>query len=129
SCILHGDLNSNNIIMSDDLRNMVFIDFQDSGRGHVYEDFITLESSVRIHHPVCTEFMEIYAAEKLLTSRTPAAPGYAHFVNTIRNAALGNFDDVYRNYLYGVAAYGLRLMRISAFSNPAKARISASILW
>ena len=51
TCIVHGDFNSNNIIVSENTRGapdrFVYIDFQDTGRGHVFFDFVAFETSLR----------------------------------------------------------------------------------
>ncbi len=47
-CISHGDLNANNILVNSSKDSVVFIDFQNTGRHHIYRDFISFESSIRI---------------------------------------------------------------------------------
>jgi DNA-binding NarL/FixJ family response regulator len=46
TCIIHGDLNSHNIIVRPD-GNWYLLDYAHTGRGHVFQDFINLELSIR----------------------------------------------------------------------------------
>jgi hypothetical protein len=46
SCIIHGDLNGDNIIVGSD-GNWYLLDYAHTGRGHVFHDFIYLELSIR----------------------------------------------------------------------------------
>lgn len=47
SCICHGDLHGANIMASDSHKNNVFIDFQDTGKFHVFTDFVFFENAIR----------------------------------------------------------------------------------
>ena len=47
--ICHGDLNTNNIILSNDRRHMALIDFEYTGIDHIYKDFVSLEISSRCY--------------------------------------------------------------------------------
>ena len=46
TCIIHGDLNTNNIII-DSKGKWYLIDYAHTGRGHVFLDFINLELNIR----------------------------------------------------------------------------------
>jgi CheY-like chemotaxis protein len=46
TCIIHGDFNGDNIII-DSNKNWYLIDYAHTGRGHVFQDFINLELSIR----------------------------------------------------------------------------------
>jgi len=48
--IVHGDLNPNSIIVSDD-DGIALIDFRDAGVGHCHEDPVTLEACIRSTWP------------------------------------------------------------------------------
>ena len=130
SCILHGDLNTDNIIVAHDL---TLIDFQRTGRGHVYEDLVHLEASVRINYPRDASFGEILETERRIAlgqRQFPTDP-YATTIQEIRDAAFryfGRFEDN-ATYHFAVAAIGLRLMRAVDISHVARARITASALW
>ncbi len=92
SCICHGDLNSNNIIASIN-NDFIFIDFQDTGRGHVFEDFVTLEASIRMNYPIDSniDLLDILRNEMELTAtgkiNNPCSDLYKHIIS-IRNLYL-----------------------------------------
>jgi hypothetical protein len=157
SCILHGDLNSDNIVVADEPAGVTVVDFQKTGRGHVHEDLIHVEASVRINYcrdssvsrqlrpwAGCREtdadrcfvrdasFGEILEKERLIAlGRRPRNDPYSASIRKIRDAAFRYFgrveDDA--NYHFAVAAIGLRLMQAVDLSHVARARITASALW
>jgi hypothetical protein len=132
SCILHGDLNSDNIVIAADPPGVALVDFQKTGRGHVYGDFIHVEASVRINYAQDDSFGEILEKERLIAlGRRPGNDPYSASIRKIRDAAFRNFgrveDDA--NYHFAVAAVGLRLMQAVDLSHVARARITASTLW
>lgn len=146
SCILHGDLNTDNIVVAErrsgdhgapDLaqyrRGVTLIDFQKTGRGHVYQDLVSLEASVRINHPLDASFAEIMETERLIAlgKRPPGNDPYAAMIRKIRAAALRTFGDVEEaaTYHFAVAAIALRLMQATDLSPIARARITISALW
>jgi hypothetical protein len=135
SCILHGDLNSDNIVVADQPAGVTVVDFQKTGRGHVYEDLIHVEASVRINYVRDGSFGEILEKERLIALgerlRPPRNDPYSASIRKIRDAAFryfGHVDDE-ANYHFAVAAIGLRLMRTVDLSHVARARITASALW
>ena len=133
SCILHGDLNSDNIVVANDPAGVTVVDFQKTGRGHVHEDLIFVEASVRINYVRDASFGEILEKERLIAlgRRRPRNDPYSASIRKIRAAALRYFgrveDDA--NYHFAVAAIGLRLMQAVDLSHVARARITASALW
>jgi hypothetical protein len=134
SCILHGDLNSDNIVVvDDDPAGATVVDFEKTGRGHVHEDLIHVEASVRINYARDASFGEILEKERLiaLAQRRPDNDPYSVSIRKIRDAAFRYFgrveDDA--NYHFAVAAIGLRLMQARDLSHTARARITASALW
>jgi hypothetical protein len=133
SCILHGDLNTDNIIASHDQARLALIDFRHTGRGHVYEDMVALEASLRINYPPNATFNEILEIEQqiALGRRQPHNDPYITSIRKIRDTAVGHFGRVEdgTTYHFAVAAIGLRLMQAVDLSNAARARITASTLW
>jgi hypothetical protein len=135
SCILHGDLNSDNIVVTDDPDGVTVVDFQKTGRGHVHEDLIHVEASVRINHAPDARFGEILEKERLIALEERSRPRrddpYSAAIRRIRDAAFRYFgrveDDA--NYHFAVAAIGLRLMQAVDLTHVARARITASALW
>ena len=55
-------MNSNNILISDN-NDLVFIDFQDTGRGHVFEDFVVFETSIRLYCNCFLSFSKLLKME------------------------------------------------------------------
>src|SRR5690606_1055540 len=66
SCILHGDLNSDNVILNRNNKIAALVDFQRTGRGHVFQDLASLEASVRINYPEHSAFGDILEIERLI---------------------------------------------------------------
>lgn len=137
SGILHGDLNSDNIVITDADANggaagAKLIDFQKTGRGHVLEDLIALEASVRINFPRDASFGEVLEKERLIAlGRRPRNDPYAAAIRRVRDAALRYFGraETQANYHFALAAIGLRLMHATDLTHAARARITASALW
>jgi hypothetical protein len=133
SCILHGDLNSDNIVVADDPTGVTVVDFQKTGRGHVHEDLIHVEASVRINYVRDASFREILEKERLIAlgRRRPRNDPYSASIQKIRDTAFRYFGQIEddANYHFAVAAIGLRLMQIVDLSHVARARITASALW
>lgn len=129
TCILHGDLNTDNIVVAKDRKRVTLIDFQKTGRGHVYQDLVSLEASVRINHPRDATFAEIVEIERRIAqgglsghglsgrglsgrglsgpalSRQEAAQKIAHKA-TSRKAGAGEMPDS--------AAYSLAIRKVRA---------------
>ena len=145
SCILHGDLNSDNIIIADlanlaglaDLANnacgVTVVDFQKTGRGHVHEDLIHVEESVRINYMRDASFGDVLEKERLIAlgRRRFRNDPYCASIRKIRDTACGYFGGVEdeTNYHFAIAAIGLRLMQAVDLTHIARARITASTLW
>jgi CheY-like chemotaxis protein len=131
-CIIHGDLNGNNIIVSDN-KQILFIDFQDTGFGHVFEDFITLECSIRLNYQIGVDKsnsidylnLEINMENDFETSFDLK---YKEHIKTIRELAAKNFpgEDI-KNYYYGLAAFAFRLLRFE-LDDEQKIKITACLL-
>ncbi len=133
SCILHGDLNSDNIVITPKQNRVAMVDFQRTGRGHVYEDFVALEASIRINCPSDASIGEIVETEKQIAMGRPQVreEAYATPIHKIRSVAFrqfGHLEDV-ATYHFAVASIGLRLMRATDLSHVSRARITASALW
>lgn len=132
SCILHGDLNSDNIVFTGGSPGVAVVDFQKIGRGHVYEDFMHVEASVRINYPRDASFGDILDKERLIAlGRRSRKDPYAAAIRKIRSAAFRHFGGIEdeAGYHFAAAAIGLRLMQATDLSHCARARITASALW
>jgi hypothetical protein len=133
SCILHGDLNTDNVIVDRDRRSAWLVDFQHTGRGHIYQDLVSLEASVRINYPPDASPGDILEIERLIALDDPRirVNAYAAAICRIRAAARHFFGpgEQPSAYEFAVATVGLRLMQATDLSDAARARISASALW
>jgi hypothetical protein len=133
SCILHGDLNTDNIIAAHEHARVTLVDFQKTGRGHVYEDLVALEAGVRINYPPDASFSQILESERLIALGLPGIgrDPYDATIRQIRATALRFFGGLEgnANYHFSVGAIGLRLMQAADLSHVARARITASALW
>jgi hypothetical protein len=133
SCVIHGDLNSDNVVVGRNGTLAQLVDFQRTGRGDVYQDLVSLEVSVRINYPSSARFSDILEIERLIAhgERHICADPYAMAVLNIRDAAGRLFGPGQEPsaYQFAVAAVGLRLMKATDLSDAARARISASTLW
>lgn len=133
SGVIHGDLNSDNILFDDRAGRVALIDFQKTGRGHVFEDFVALEASVRINFPGNAGNQDIFDAERriALGSSSRHDDAYSRAIRRIRRAARIEFShaESFANYHYAVAAIGLRLMHATDLTHAARARIVAGTLW
>lgn len=131
SCICHGDLNSNNVMVAENSQ-VIFIDFQETGRGHVFEDFIAMESSVRLNYGEdALRGRALLNAELDLQQGDDVSNlhGIQRIAAMIRRLARKNFPaEDFRSYYYGVAAYSYRLLRAKGLTSAQKARAVASIL-
>jgi Phosphotransferase enzyme family len=133
SCILHGDLNTDNIFVAHEQPRVTLVDFQKTGRGHVYEDLVALEAGVRINYPPDASFTQILQSERLIALGRPQSGRnpYGSSIRTIRGAAsrfFGNLEGA-ANYHFAVGAIGLRLMQATDLSHVARARVAASVIW
>lgn len=136
SCICHGDMNSNNIIVAKN-GEIIFIDFQHTGRGHVFEDFITMESSIRLFfcnsadNREKVQWKDIFKWEERITSvsdNKTLSPLY-QIIADIRSRAQKNFpEENFRNYYYGVAAINCKLLRLPNLSDEQKGYLLSGIL-
>ncbi len=139
TCICHGDLNSNNVILAEN-GEIIFIDFQETGRGHVFEDFIAMEASIRLNYKIeeidilknaqnWENLLEIENKYNETNSYETFMPEMYSLVDEIRSMAKQNFpDENWSNYHYGIAAYCFRLFRIKELSNNAKGRLLVPLL-
>lgn len=133
SCILHGDLNSDNIVVAPDRTGAILVDFQKTGRGHVYQDLAFLEASIRINYPLDASIDEILETERSIAREKPPPreTPYTAAIHAIRSTAFRMFGHLesQATYHFAMAALGLRLMRIADLPDLARARIAASALW
>lgn len=130
SCICHGDLNSNNVIVSN-AKDVIFIDFQETGRGHVFEDFVTMESSVRLFGKAQEpkDWHEYLAEERKIGGTSANAPtDQFALISKIRQLAARNFpNEPFLNYYYALAVFHFRLLR-AGLTDVQKRKCSAALI-
>jgi hypothetical protein len=113
TCICHGDLNSNNILLSEKSKTPVFIDFQDTGKGHVFVDFIVFENCIRLyynHNKTLEELVEFeIELNKIIEGKNMTSIFNGNFkmidiLLKLRIAAFATFPDESKwTYIYGLA--------------------------
>ena len=124
--VSHGDMNSNNIMISD--KEVTFIDFQSTGRKHVFCDFITFEASLRLNYQLDELSVEdIIKFEGLISNsdvlegrlgKRPDLPEVFELILLVRQAAIINFpDEPFESYLYGATVFSYRLLRVDDFTD------------
>lgn len=126
SCLCHGDLNSNNIMVSSS-GELMFIDFQHTGWGHAFEDFIMLEISVRLHWPRPNEaaFSDRLEVEgSLIEFGASVQEAELKQISLLRRAAVDNFPaESFRNYLYGLSVMIFSILRYGSVEEWRRARL------
>ena len=136
SCICHGDLNSNNIIVAKN-GAVIFIDFQNTGRAHVFADFVNAEMSIRAYYELpengdTPDGFQDWLRDAFKSEMVHFAGSqdeYSQLISTIRTLAQKNFpDEDFAHYYYAVAVQGCRLMRSPTMSFPGQARILLGVL-
>ncbi|HMI20101.1 MAG TPA: phosphotransferase [Sphingomonas sp.] len=131
SCICHGDLNSNNVMLAAN-EQTIFIDFQETGRAHVFEDFVTMEASIRLYHGE-----DGLHGDRLLEAdmavgdgQDIAGLGAGHkLIAQIRRLARKNFpNENFTTYYYAAAAFHYRLLRVANLTDGQTERVVAAVL-
>jgi hypothetical protein len=140
TCICHGDLNSENILISAD-NQITFIDFQDTGIGHIFDDFISLEISLRLHLITNLDFFTLLKNEKSSIQNSffkdetnIENPEFIieESILKIRKLAFQNFfpeknfctDDI-ANYLFALSISSYGMLRKDHFENWQKIQLLA----
>jgi len=134
SCIIHGDMNSNNIFIAEN-DGIIFIDFQDTGIGHVFEDFIVMESNLRLHY--YDDIFDIGNARDYLKREIffnenedcNDVSSIQSFLKKVRFLARENFpNENFNNYFYGLAAFNFRLLRLDNLSPVQKVKCVCTLI-
>lgn len=111
TCIRHGDLHGGNILIADGGR-LAFIDFSETGRGHVFEDFVSFEVDVRMRYPGDMGFAEYFDGESRELTERASPLMYGEAIRLVRRLALENFvDEPFSNYLFGLGVFCYRRLR------------------
>ena len=114
TCIIHGDFNTNNIMISED-NELIFIDFQETGIGHVFQDFIAFEICLKIYHKANLDFNRLLEIEAKLAnnnSELSTSDPIIHAMQSVKQAAFLNMpDENPSTYNYGLAMRAFRLLK------------------
>lgn len=123
--MVHGDLNSNNIIVGEN-NGIALIDFRDAGIGHLFEDIVALEGCVRLYwawgsasNPLA-HFHDCLASEEALIKGQALSdlnPGWA-VIKHIRAMARKRFPNTdFSSYHYALCYYCFRLLRLNGLAS------------
>ena len=140
SCIVHGDMNAANVIVSDDGR-VILIDYRHTQRGPVALDFAALEGSVRIN-TLPQDASPRAVIEEINCERTTWGkswanrrtkddnrvfrhlPYWAKVSYRIAGLARLNFPKLRKEeYALTCLLWGLRLFRVESLPNTARLRL------
>jgi len=120
--ICHGDLNTNNIIVSMDRRRMALIDFEYTGIDHIFKDFVSLEISVRAYFSgASSEDIDAIVADESVSLKAfldplAATHSASDLVSAIRGKCLDRFASVWSQsmaYQY-VLCLSFHLQKVAA---------------
>ncbi len=141
TCICHGDLNSNNVLVSDN-SCISFIDFQNTKRGHVFEDFVVFEVCIRLYvnfnETISTQINDEWELNKASLNRscdyavqnnsTRKRSIYPQILKLRKYANLNAPEESDINYYYALALYCFRLLRIDSFHDWQKGQVVSCLL-
>ncbi|MDR2720055.1 MAG: aminoglycoside phosphotransferase family protein [Nitrososphaerota archaeon] len=116
-CLCHGDLNADNIQISKH-GEIMFIDFQDSGKRPVFHDFAVLELSLRLYQSSeeHVEFNTLLDNEIKISNNTfPATTELTMWtcIQKMRTLAMDNFnEETFDAYYLSIAMLAFKLFRV-----------------
>jgi len=126
TCIRHGDLNARNILVND-TGSVFFIDFNNTKRGHVFEDFVVFEASFRLGFNCDMNFNDLVDHD--LNPEKYKDSGYFSTISRVRDLARKSFpNESWDNYLFALACFCLRLTRLSYLDNWQRDQILACLI-
>ena len=113
--IIHGDLNTNNIMISED-NEFIFIDFQETGIGHIYHDYIVFEMCLKLYyHNPNMSFDKLIDIETRLANDEDdlnTSDEIVKKMQEVRRAAFINAEEEDKvAYNYGIAMRAFRLLK------------------
>jgi hypothetical protein len=115
SCIIHGDLNTRNVFVPrrGHAHDVTLIDFSETGRGHVFYDFIVFEVNIRLDMSpsLDIDLTQLIGLEQALNVGDDCDLPYHTYVSKLRSYAWANFPDERKeSYLYGLATFCFSLL-------------------
>ena len=130
--IVHGDLNTANVFVHS--RNsevdIELIDFSESGRGHVFFDFVVFEVNLRLDSPGLKDclVLEILRSEMAFLGGEYSAITFGEQIATLRTNAFQNFPDEPReHYFFALAAFAFDLIDSPNLGDNDRARLCSLI--
>lgn len=128
TCLCHGDLHGGNVLVSDN-NEVSFIDFQATGRGHVFEDFVMCECNIRFWYDTKTTLEDLLVGEMELSTGQAAGLPYARHAEVVRRFAFETFpEEEQANYYYALALCCYRLLRVNHGTDSQKRQLIACLL-
>jgi len=138
-CICHGDLHANNILLSggtnDKNNEIIFIDFQKTGKGHVFQDFVIFELSLRLYHtPTEDVSFDTLLKNEIAISQDDFSlvdeNSILSCVKKVRTIAKESFkEENFDTYLLSMAMRAFKLFRdIEAAPDNWKAKVILAVL-
>jgi hypothetical protein len=115
SCIIHGDLNTRNVFVpkKGHPHDVTLVDFSETGRGHVFYDFVVFEANVRLDMSALldVDVLKLIALEQALNIGEDSDLPYHGYVAKLRSYAWANFPvERKESYLYGLATFCFSLL-------------------
>lgn len=136
TCIVHGDMNANNVIVAEESR-VIYIDFSHTGVGPRAVDFAALEASLRL--ATCPADLSLLASivkeeddvlRRSWTKKSPNSQSIAYWAQTsevLARYAQDNFDGLTKKeYAATCLLWGARLFRVTQLNKVERLRI---LLW
>lgn len=135
-CLGHGDLNANNVFMDSKLNSIAIIDFEQSGWNHVFRDFVSFESSIRLEfnsgEPTTQDLLRLCELERAAmvedAEYEASWPSYLEQIMKLRKVARTRFVSVpWELYEVALGLHSWKLFGVSNWSLEQKKRLAACL--
>ncbi len=133
-CYCHGDLNSNNIFLDKSGTNVALIDFEQSGEDHIFRDFISIETSIRMNLPEeqtqTLSFFELveYERKMLINPGEECGDDFGEWVSLPRKLAREKFPNAEdEDYWIPLLLHSWKVLAVSEWDYEVKRRLVAII--
>ncbi len=138
SCIVHGDMNSNNVIIDENIDpKVILIDYSDTGRGPIALDFAALECSLRLDVDTgdlsgkeYDFYLRQYGFERECTELSHNdrdLPYWTKISKLLFSLYFNNFKEATKEeYLITNVLWGARVCNVKSLSNSERIRV---LLW
>lgn len=131
----HGDLNANNIFLDDKYNGLALIDFEQSGESHIFRDFISIETSIRMDLPEdmtkAIAFRDLVAAERRYCESDPAAAdgSYEGWIGLIRKLARDRFPTAPAlQHRVPLVLHAWKVLGVKEWPQETRRRLTAAVL-